>query len=233
MKFLSAFLLLLASVCAFGQRDAFDYHVADVAILQSKPVQKDIGITEAQRARMNVAATKYSTEMRAYQTELQGQKNPKVDPARVLRYQQALKESVIAQMTVPQLKRLRELTLQYQQVIALTDSTVASRVGLSPAQLKRVRSTFQEGTQAIGLLSRKSQSAIMSKYQGLKPKSQAEQQALGKQYSEEMMAAAKRLDPQLKAIAHRNTAKIMAILTPAEKATWKSLQGREFVFPGH
>ena len=176
-------LLLLAGV-ASAAPDPFDFRVADVGLLQAKQVQTAVGITAAQRTKMNTAADTYKKRLETYQKQLQALGTVNPDKAKVRGLFEALKKDVVAVLTPAQLRRVRELTLQRLGLVSLTDATVAKKVGLSTAQVGKIRSAFGAGRAKFAALQQKAQTAaapIAAQYKGRKPKSEAEAASLRKE----------------------------------------------------
>src|SRR4051812_29884919 len=133
IKRIYALLLVLAAVSAGGAfgapggMDQFDLHVSSLRILQDRSVQAELGVTTAQRAKMDKFADGYNSDLNAYLAELK--KQNKADeqlPDETMSMMLArLKQSVMAVLTPSQLKRLREISLQAYGLNGLMDDTVA------------------------------------------------------------------------------------------------------------
>ena len=200
-------------------------HVADMKILQLKPVQKEIGLSEAQRSQMNVAADAERSQAQAEYKRTSG----KPDPKKMRVYYGTLRVKVFAILTSGQLHRLAQLTLQETGLVALADQEVATAVGLSSGQLKKIRDTIVNQTKAFDSAEGSAKRPIFNKYKGMKPKNKAEGEALQKQFTQELQAADAQLRPQVRAIMKKGTADILGILTPDQKAKWKQILGKTFV----
>ena len=222
---------LLAATCVMGvvarAQDAFDMHSADMIILQSKGIQKAIGLSEAQRSRMNSFAATYKSQLTAYQNELQKSKK-QPDGARLRNYELNLRSHVFAQLTPGQLRRLREISLQHDGLAALGDDVVAKRVGLNSAQIEKVRSIIVADRKQMAAYQQAAAGPIIAKYQKFKPKSQAEGKALGAKFTQEMRQAAARYAPKIKATVASDRARIMSLLSAKQRATWTALLGKPF-----
>lgn len=212
---------------AHAEPDAFDFRVADVGLLQVKQVQTDIGITAAQRAKMNKAADAHRARLIAYQKELQST-GGRPDQGRVTGFLRTLKTEVLANLSASQLRRLRELTLQRLGTAALVDDAVSLRVGLSREQVAKLRETFQNGRGKFVMLQQKTAEPILAPYRKSNPKTDAEKAALRKELSGKLKAAGDKLKPQLLAIGKETDAAMLKILTPKQKATWAALKGKPF-----
>ncbi|RYG24164.1 hypothetical protein EON82_11650 [bacterium] len=207
---------------------AFDKRAADIGLLQAKPVQTDVGITAAQRTKMNAAADKHRKSLQDYEKTLKALGTTTPDKRRMLGFFETLKSDVFAVLTPPQIKRLRELTLQRLGLIALTDEQVAKKVGLSAAQVTKLKTAFQNGRTKFMNLQQSTAKPILAPYEGRKPKTQAEATALRTEIEGKLKVASARVKPQLVAIGKQTDAAMLAVLTPAQKATWTALKGRPF-----
>jgi hypothetical protein len=223
----SGSILLGTSQIAIAQ-NAFDLHAADMTILQAKSIQNAIGITTAERNRMNVFAIGYGSRIQAYKKELIKEHKTKFDPSRVESLQAELKRQVFAELTPAQLKRLREISLQHDGIAALGDDVVAKKVGLSPSQLDKVRKLIVNDRTDLGALERQVANPIVTKYRKLKPKTPAAQKGVVAKFRAEMSSAELRIRPRVNAIVIRDHAKIMAVLSPAQRSAWNSLLGKPF-----
>src|SRR5947209_12347190 len=105
-KALLIFVTIVAAVAALASD--FDKKVASVILLQAKPVQKEIGLSESQRAAMNKFADNHRAKLKAYYEKI----GPKGTPSEsvLLGYFEKMKEGVLAQLSAAQIKRLREIS---------------------------------------------------------------------------------------------------------------------------
>lgn len=232
---LACFVFALVAGTASAQSVAnatFDEYVGDVILLQSKPIQKELGVTEAQRARMNAAADRYRTTLTALDKGLNGRKPTETDFKKAQPQIQAagtqLKLDILAVLTTPQKVRLRELTLQRSGLSAINDPRVAEKIGLSGASLTKFRSTYREGGLAIAAIQRKATEPIMAKYKGKQPKTAEEGKALQQQVDAELRKAAEKVSPQIRALEASISTKLLALLTPKQKAAYENLRGKTF-----
>ncbi len=224
-------LLLLPALFLAGlasAQDAFDFHVADVGLLQAKSVQTDVGITAAERAKMNAAAAEHRGRLQAYEKQLKALGAVAPDKAKLRGFFEILKKEVISDITPAQLRRLRELTLQRIGLVSLTDDTVAKKVGLSGGQVGRLKSAFETGRTKFIALQQATAKPIVAPYQGKKPKDQAQAAQWNADVQAKLKAAGERVKPQLVAIGKGTDAAMMAVLTPAQRATWNALKGKPF-----
>lgn len=234
MKVIILLLTLVAGSFA-SAADTFDYHCANIALLQDKRVQKEIGITEAERARMN----KFADANRAVLTDYQKKLNGAQPDRKVLDgYMNTLKKQVIGVMTDPQIKRLRELNLQAAGLIGLLDKVVATKVGFTDAQFNKYRDTYLAGRKeaeavfrsAIVPLDKKYQQLALP-YKGHEKEHQAELKSLSEKYVAEAKEAQARIQPRVNEITKATEQKMAALLTAKQKSTWLALQGKKFT-PG-
>ena len=224
-------LLLLPALLAAGiatAQDAFDFRVADVGLLQAKAIQTDVGITPAQRAKMNAAADAHKGRLVEYDKQLKALGAVAPDKARLRAFFETLKKQVVAALTPAQLRRLRELTLQRLGLVSVTDDAVAKRVGLSPAQIARLKSAFEAGRARFVAFQRSKADPILAPYRNRKPKDAAQAAKWNQEVQAKLRAAGAQAQPQLVAIGKSTDAAMLAVLTPKQRATWNALKGRPF-----
>lgn len=221
--------------------DSFDYHCANIALLQDrgdglgKVIQKEIGITEAQRKKMNDVASAYRAKLEAYQKQLKGSR-PDLN---VLNQRMAeLKRGIVGLMTPAQIKRLRELNLQAAGLIGLLDKVVATKIGMTDAQYKQFYKTYVDGKTSAESIVKATMVPIDQKYQklalaykGQEKQHEADLKKLHDQYMGEANAAERQIQPRIKAITDGTQQKMTAMITAKQKAAWIALQGKRFVPP--
>jgi hypothetical protein len=233
-KLLKGFTLLLIVLIAklASAVDVFDYHCANIALLQDRQVQNEVGITEAQRAQMNKFADAHRARLQAYQQQLKGQR-PQMQ---VLgQYVEELKKNVIGILTAPQIKRLRELNLQAAGLVGLLDPVVAKRVGMSDPQYNKFKQTYIDGKVSAEKILRTAIEPINQKYvklvaayKGKEKEHPKEMQDLETKFKGESGAAAKHVQPQIDAITKATEKKLRAQITPQMNAAWIALRGKAF-----
>ena len=227
-------LFLLPAVLIAGAataQDAFDFRVSDLRLLQAKQVQSDLGITAAQRARLNVAADAHKARLTEYQKQLQALGTTNPDKARLGAFLQTLKKEALAVLTPGQLARLRGITLQRLGLVSLTDDGVASRVGLSAAQVGRIKAAFQAGRTrflAVQQSARAAAAPIAAQYKDRKPKTPTEAAALQKEVEGKVLPIRARFLPQLQAVGKQTDADMLAVLSAPQRVKWAALKGRPF-----
>jgi len=132
----------MAVATAFAA-DEFDMYVADVAILQAKAIQVELGITDAVRAALN----KHATWLDAQGANIdrlvkRGTVTPAEGNRRMSVYLVTLKSKVVGELTAVQVRRLREITLQRDGLVPLMDKRVSDKIGMTAAQLKKIREAY-------------------------------------------------------------------------------------------
>lgn len=230
-KSLVAAVLVLVTACSFGQ-DAFDSHVADVQILQLKEVQAELKITEAQRTSMNRHAETHRKKVQGYVEQLKKEKKdpstlPQPDP-KLLQFFNELKSSVVKVLQPAQLRRLRELTLQNAGIAALMDQRIATRVGLSAAQLKRVRDAFDAGAKEAAQIEQAALKGALKEFEGKRPANEAEAKQMQAAAQKKVQAAMQKIRPRMDKLQTDTRNRMTAVLTAAQKTTWTQLQGTAF-----
>lgn len=229
-RFLGSILLLLALVQApFAQQDQFDFHVGSLILLQDKAVQAEVGITKAQRDRMNKFAESHREDLKKYGQQLQATKTSGgPDQKKLETMFLGLKKKVFAEMSAKQLKRLREISLQSLGFAALNDEIVATRVGINKDQLGRIRKTFESGFSEAANIEKLAVQGALQPYENRKPKDEAEAKKLYDEAEKKAAAARQKVAPRVDAIRTFTKNKIMSILTPQQKTNWANLQGSPF-----
>lgn len=230
LKKLLVFLLALL-VCLAGAADKFDQQVASIILLQLKPVQAELGVTAAQRNAMNKYADSHRASLKTYYESLNKAKASQPDKPKLERMFNALKQAVLAQLNDAQIKRLREISLQELGFSALADDTVAGKVGLSGAQLTKLRKVLSDGLSKASKIEYQAVTEATKDIQGKTPKSAAERDSLVKLANERAASAEGRVHPQVMRVRDETSAKVLAVLTPQQKANWKALQGKPFKLP--
>ena len=212
--------------------DPFDAAVADIGLLQLKPIQAELKVTKAQRDKMNMYADAHRKALAAFQAEVQ--KN-KIDPQKAMASPKLakifvdLKNGVLAQLSAAQLRRLRELTLQRAGIVAIGRASIATRVGLNAAQAKTYRSIFETDFKKAEKLKADAVKAALKPYEGRKPKSEAEAKKLNAEVQKILEGVQRTHAPKLAAMAKATEAKLSAALTAAQKKSWAALTGKRLV----
>lgn len=230
LPFLAA-LTFVGSAFAQGKIDIFDAHCADITILQNKAVQKEIGITEALRTKLNEQANWHQGQLKAIDAEIQSTKKNPNSPeiqGKVANLFAALKVRVLSNLTPAQVKRLGELSLQRVGDAALTDPMVAKKVGMSDAQLKKMQQTYSEGSQKFAQLEQDTARKVLLPYKDRKPKDQAEAKKLNAEIETKLAAAGKQVKPKMDALRDEYRKRIRAILTSTQSAAYNKLRGKPF-----
>jgi hypothetical protein len=209
--------------------DPFDYHASNVRLLMSKAIQTEVGITEAQRAKMNVSADAHEKRIKAWADKMQkaGKRPAQTDPE-FLALMETLKKNVLGTLTASQTKRLRELSLQQVGLVAVLDEKVAEKIGVSDAQLKKMRDLYSSGSKEAQALIQKEMKAALASYEGYKPKDDADKKRVEGEAQAKISATEKRIAPQVNKIRTGTRDKMLAQLSQAQKDKFKALQGKPF-----
>lgn len=235
MKLVLTLAAVIAGTGAVAQAmDSFDYAVANVAILQAKPLQKELGLSEMQRAAMNKFADQFNSNMGALIEKMKKDKSgkpPSDSDPKVKAAFENLKKGVLKQLTPAQLKRLREITLQQSGLPALADPLVAKRVGLTTAQLKTIQTTFDSAIRKAADIQDKAVEAAVKDLKSKKPKTEKEARDLMDEANRRAEAAHKKVEPQITKLRTQAEAKVLATLDAKQKAAWEALKGKKFTPP--
>lgn len=232
-KLLALVFLVLPAVIIAVPDGAFDYYTANMTLLEAKTVQKELNITAQQRNRMNAFADadrpKRTAIIQQFQKEAaEAQKNHKTyhaDYNKIRPLDQELKKNVFSVLSAAQLKRLREITLQSGGLAALLDERVAQECGVSSGAVTKLRTIFGDASREANDVRTRVQQKIFAEYSKIKPKDEADAKRL---QQEAFAKFSKEAGPQLQAIQQRTKSKMEALLTAANKAKFKELQGKPF-----
>ncbi len=220
---------LIAATVTVQAADEFDSYFADVSILQLKPIQAELKITEAQRANMNKHADWLSAQGKAIDAQVKaGKLTADTANKQMAGYLGALKARVIAELNAVQLKRLREITLQRDGLLPLMDQRMADKIGMTKAQLTKFREAYVANDKKAKDIQSAAYKPIFDKYAAMKPKSKEEEAKLVEQRNKELEAARTKIQPQLVAMGKTFTDLVEATLTKGQRDEFASLKGKAF-----
>ena len=231
VSYLFTLLLLVSPVLAIAQKmDPFDLHVASLKVLEDRSVQRELGVTAAQRDKMNEYANTYNTELKAYQAQRQkDHKMPTLDDT-VADMLDKVKQNVMAVLSPSQLRRLREISLQAFGLNGIMDDTVAKRVGLSTSQLSKMRKTYADGSKQANDIMSKAMQPVNQKFK-VKPKNAQQEQTMENQYVQQSKLAMSMVMPQVQKVNDQTQAQMLGIITSKQRAAYLALQGKPFHTP--
>jgi hypothetical protein len=139
MKWMASLVFIATSALALAV-DNFDYEVANVQLLSDKAVQKEVGITEAQRTKLQQYADALNKADNEKNAELQ---------EFGLSTSVNFRKNCLETLTAAQLKRLREITIQVAGPRALMNRTVASKCGLTDPSYGQFMKVINEGDKKV------------------------------------------------------------------------------------
>ncbi|MBX3096523.1 MAG: hypothetical protein KF812_06650 [Fimbriimonadaceae bacterium] len=218
---------IFISVCAPAQ-DPFDVHASQMELLQLKPVQRDIGITEIQRSKMNKHADWFNAETKKLQDKYGSREDQGGEEAfnALSALHGQLKTRILSELTSNQIRRLREISLQDAGPVALLDEQVATRVGLSAANLQKLRDEFEKSGKAAAELEEKTLAPIYDKY---REKAMAGDTAAQTALEREINAARQRIAPEMNRLQGAFLQLLDTTLTDQNKEAYTMLQGTPFL----
>ncbi|MCW5937869.1 MAG: hypothetical protein KIT11_11260 [Fimbriimonadaceae bacterium] len=231
MRVIPLALLLAASLSAWAQDTAFDRHVASVELLQSKAIQSELKVSDSQRAALNKHADWYNKQtadiikslgQRPSETAQKGAAD------RIGGLQKQLKERVLNELSKWQMSRLREISLQQLGVLAVMDTQISKKIGVSDSQLEKIRAFWNKTGTSVAEIERKARQPIWDKYKDKKPKDEAEAKKLQESFSSEMEAASRTVAPDLAKHKKAFEDYVDGVLSSAQKEKWKALKGTPF-----
>lgn len=216
--------IVLGSLASVSFADDFDKKVAVIYLLQDKKVQAELKITEAQREKMNKLSEPYNKKVKAI-TDKVGKNGPTEAQQKELNAEiTKLRASVLNLLTAPQLKRLRELSLQAIGLGALADDVVAAKLGLNQKQVTKIRSELSAGMKALEEAQMDFHKRAMKDIK--EPKTDKEREAAAKLYQSRIEKMSKEIETKLSSIRKNTESKVLACLTAAQKTAWKNLNGK-------
>lgn len=228
------FAILICGTTAAKAQSAFDVNAANVLLLDSPMVLKDLGVNRSQQSRIDRAASESRTRMEAYRKQIQGEvaaakkkglKKMQIKDKRP-EYYQVVKRQMLAILTPAQVTRLGQLSLQRSGMIAILDPMVAKRLDVSPAQMKALKAAVKAGLDSARKVELDAMGPIQAKYSSMKVTSQSQAQEMQAKAQAEAKSADARMQPQIKKIEANTRQHFEAILTSKQKAGWKSLLGK-------
>jgi hypothetical protein len=221
--------LILASSITFAAPDAFDKYAANISILQAKPVQTELKVTQAQRDKLNKHANWFTAEQKKLRDKVDPKKGPTADDQKKFAtLLNTFKDRVVGELSAVQLKRLREISLQGMGHTALLDPEVSKKVGISQTQLKKLRTAYEAMMKKINDEQARVYKPINDKYAKKTPKTDAEKKAVRDAYLKEIEAVNTKIAPTIKKFADGYKATLDATLLPDQKKKWAALQGKAF-----
>lgn len=223
-----AFFVWLVILIGGAPQESFEHYVANIVILQDKALQKHLGITEAQRAKMNQYASKHGAALEKYGKEMEKAKKSVAAAGMDPKFESIfkdLKDGVLKQLTAAQIKRLAQISIQVVGPAALSDERVCQKIGVSKATAASIRKIITDNMTKASKIQAAEIQKVAAKYKDKNPKTDAEKAKLEAQLRADMVAAEKRVAPQVEKIRVATETSIMAKLTPAQKEAFKKLQG--------
>jgi len=221
-----AWLAFVALVSLGWGQDPFDVHVAQMELLQMRPVQRDMGVTEMQRAQLNKHADWFNDEMKKLQAKYEGNESASTEAMQAVSdLHGRMKLRVLGELTANQVRRLREISLQDAGPLSLMDQQVATRINLSSENLEKLRAKFQESGQAASKLEEETLGPIFEKY---REKAMAGDTAAQTALENEVNAARQRIAPEMNRMQAGFLQTVESSLTDENKARFMQLQGLPF-----
>ena len=218
---------------AVGLQANFDQDVADIALLQAQEIQKELKINPSQKFTLNKHADWFNAENQKLMKEAQkyaqeGKQPPQSVVNKSVKLGDDMKKKVLAVLSKWQTKRLREITLQNAGIIALMDPIVSKEVGVSAANLKKIRDKFDENGKKAAQAQQAAFKPIVDKYQNKKATTDAEKRKLQEDFGKEMEAAQKKVQPQLKKFQDEWVSFVKKTIPAAQMKKFETLQGTPF-----
>lgn len=212
---------------------SFEEQVSDMGLLQSKEVQAELGFTEELRNKLNVHADDFNKKanklQEEYRKKAEGKNPPPPAPvAEMAKLEAELKKKVMKELSKAQIKRLSELTLQSAGFAAMLDQNVANKIGLTSAQLEKLRTAFKENAQEAQRLQEGVMKPIYDKYGKEKPADEAAAKELQAKVQKEVQAANEKIQPQVKALQEKFIKTLKLTVKAIQFNKFEALQGKPF-----
>ncbi len=231
MRFPAILSGVVLAAAGFGQKaDSFDSQVADLQLLQSRQIQADMGVSVAERGKLQKIADSEEAAAQVYIRQLAKQGKSATDmnkDPRVVQLAVKLRDDIFAALAPAQLRRLRELTLQRMGPVGLTNVVVAKRLGLSVDQLTKVRAAYKDGLTKSGIVLQQINATVYGPYRNMHPKTREEANALNAKIMQERTAEIKK-HPELGVIEKETKKRIESVLTGKQLAAYTALQGKPY-----
>lgn len=226
MRSLAVYIIIWLSIIARAQ-DQFDLNVANVDLLKVKGVMKDLHVSKRQIAAMNRAVNRYSIARDAGMRRSNFLRT-NVDATEVSTALATLRNDTLSEFTAPQLRRLRELTLQKAGAIAIGEPIVAYRLGLSDSQYSTAKLICQEARARENELFRAAIDPITISANNTPKHNAADVARVSNLHDRRMKKAIAQLSPKLSAIHATTSKRLLAILSPRQVSEWKALCGKPY-----
>ncbi len=209
----------------------FDYDVSNIGLLQAREIQKDMGVTEAQRTKLNAHAEWFNKQNQKFVKMAEKYQAKKKEPPVLMNYEgmrllREMKRRVMAELNAKQKIRLREITLQQAGYLALMDDNVGKKVGLSADQIKKIRTRFESDSKAAANAEQKYMKPIADKYKNKNPEKMSD--ADKKAFQSEVEAAQAKIGPALESIQDTWVSFIKSTLSSKQMSVFDGLQGPPF-----
>lgn len=226
--------ILASASLGFAQAETFDAYASNLALLQDKRIQGELGVTEAQRKSLNTHAEWYNAQTASIQKAASNAKTQAQQQELSKKLQGLMgqmKTRCLKVLTPGQTKRLRELSLQLQGPAVLLDERVAKEVGANAAQLKKMRTLYEGNIKKVSAMQEKTFRPIAEKYdKQAKGKTGDALKKIQEAMNKEMQSAQVRVQPQVQALAADTRNGILKLLTPAQRTKMQTLMGKPFKF---
>jgi thymidylate synthase len=229
MKWIGSLALFAIGSMALAA-DKFDFEVANVQVLTDRAVQKEMGISEKQRNTLNDYAAVMTKATNEKIAEYQKAKKQPDDAFQKFGMSQFVefRKKCLGVLSAPQLKRLREITIQGAGVRALLDKTVAARCGIVDPTYTNFVKAVQEGDRKVAKIKGEVGQIIQKKYGANKPKDQKEADALQTKINKDLTAEMKKRDPEMRKVIQENSATLNKYVKKEHFEKLKALMGKPF-----
>ncbi|MBI5708086.1 MAG: hypothetical protein HZC36_13980 [Armatimonadetes bacterium] len=230
LRVVSVFLFAVAAAVALGQQK-LTLLEQSLEILRAEQIQKEVKVTPSQMKAIEDAFGRYRKALQEAIEKNKATKNvaavKAVDAAQLTR----LRNFIIDTLDRPQKDRLRQLWVQFVGVPILIQEEAASEVGLTPAQVSKLKSVYTQFQKEGAKVTEVRMKELRAIPQPKNPKDKKAVEA----YQKKVQALVKKYGPGdrklFEAAKKKTETQMLAVLTPAQKTKYTAMQGKKYAFP--
>ncbi|HTQ10099.1 MAG TPA: hypothetical protein VMI31_08525 [Fimbriimonadaceae bacterium] len=216
--------LALAVCAAYGQESLLQ---RNVELIASPNVAADLRLTTGQASEANSLFSTFQTKRSAKLTELESAKPDKADQinSEIAKMVVDLDDHLLALLTAPQKERLLQIGIQQEGSQALTDSLVAEKIGLTPAQRSKIKAILGQIMEAQN----EYQSAVAGAMAKIPDPNLKDQKAIDSYYKGKREEIAYQFAGQkdhFEAVKANGSKEILNLMSAAQQKKWLALHGR-------
>ncbi len=203
-----------------------------VILLREPAVQKEVGLTAAQKSRIEAEYKRFAARLRELtkappKSQAEGAAaNRKLESEQI-----GITNTILSNLLPAQRARLKEIGLQSFGPFAMTAPDVAKDVGITKPQaqgIKSVQDGFQKQMQA---LQNQRMEGVRAIPQPKNPNDKAAVEAYRAKLAAYANSHAAADRKQFESAKKQAETRVLALLSAAQKSKWTAMQGKPFKFP--